>query len=174
MTETHKPKPRPNVAARTIIVHEGHVLLLCANEPGRTWYFLPGGHAEHSEMLAETARREAREETGLEVIVERPLYLREFIAGRHKRRAKGMPELHHALALIFLCRIDGNWLASRDFRAATRFSPDANVKVTQAGAQWHALDKLAELEIHPPHLKRALMGKFPPPAEQGIEFWPED
>lgn len=66
-------KGRPVVAARGIVYHEGRVLLLRAQEPGRTYYFLPGGHVAHGERLADAVVREVREETGLRVTVERPL-----------------------------------------------------------------------------------------------------
>lgn len=173
-TQLDKSKHLPRVAARVVILHQAQVLLLRAAAPGRSWYFLPGGHVNHGETLADAARREAREETGLEVDVLRPLFVREFIAARHLKRAEGVPQAHHALAVIFLCRINDAWLAGRDFRQAVRFAPDAGVRTTQDGAQWHALDALGELEIHPPHLKRALMGEFPPPESMGVQFWPED
>lgn len=60
--------PRPWVGVGVIIVREGRVLLgrrLGAHGAG-TWA-LPGGHLEHGEEVGDCARREAREETGLQL-----------------------------------------------------------------------------------------------------------
>ncbi|MCC6464827.1 MAG: NUDIX hydrolase, partial [Planctomycetes bacterium] len=105
---SHEPaKPRVMVTARAVLLHRGRVLLLRAEEPGREYYFLPGGMVRHGERMEDACVREVAEETGIEVRVLRPLYFREFIAARHRRRARGMPEHHHVVALVFLCEVAG-------------------------------------------------------------------
>ncbi|GIK51814.1 MAG: NUDIX domain-containing protein [Planctomycetaceae bacterium] len=164
-------KGRPVVAARGIVYHEGRVLLLRAQEPGRTYYFLPGGHVAHGERLADAVVREVREETGLRVTVERPLYVREFIASRHARRPASMPKSHHALAVIFLCRLD----EPTDGRAVQQlghFEPDQGAQGVEA-LEWVSLSNLAGREIHPPQLQAMLSRDFPPKGN-AVEFWEEE
>lgn len=56
---------QPLIGANTVVMDEGRVLLT-KREDFEVWC-VPGGHAEPGESLADTARRETREETGLEV-----------------------------------------------------------------------------------------------------------
>ncbi len=57
-------------AAAVILDTEGRALLVRHSYEHRAWE-LPGGDAESGESLEETALREVREETGMEVSVER-------------------------------------------------------------------------------------------------------
>lgn len=172
-SSSNRPRrPRVRVTTRAILLHRGHVLLIRAEDPGRTWYFLPGGLVEHGESLEDACAREVKEETGLDVHVRRPLYLREFIAARHQRRSVHMPSKHHVLGMLFLCE-----LTERDreepLERLGRFTPDGGARGVK-GLEWKSLRELAEIEIMPPHVKQALMGEFPPPADTGIQFWPEE
>ena len=58
----------PKLAACVIPERDGQVLLLQrAIEPGRGKWVMPGGFVDRGEMPADAARREAREEVGLDV-----------------------------------------------------------------------------------------------------------
>ncbi|MCK6439676.1 MAG: NUDIX domain-containing protein, partial [Planctomycetes bacterium] len=123
--------------------------------------------------LADTAKREVFEETGVRVIVERPLYLREFIAPRHKRLTRDMPPDRHVLGLIFLCRPDPAVHGAKAPSAIGSFPGAVDGTQGVTGIEWMKLNDLAQVEITPPHIKRVLLGDFPPPPERGIEFWPD-
>ncbi len=60
------------VGVRTLIVRDGAVLLV-RHRAGREPWGLPGGGVDRYERLAEAARREAAEETGVAVQIERLL-----------------------------------------------------------------------------------------------------
>jgi ADP-ribose pyrophosphatase YjhB (NUDIX family) len=61
----------PKVACGVLIERDGRVLLVQRrNEPGRGRWCLPGGFEDADEPPQQTARREAYEETGLEVTLE--------------------------------------------------------------------------------------------------------
>ena len=74
-----------------MITDEGGRVLLVKHTYGRRNWELPGGGAEAGESAAETAVREVREETGLQVSVER-------LAGVYYEREADM---HH---FVFVCR----------------------------------------------------------------------
>ena len=57
-----------------LVKHEGH-----GPEEGYVWWVPPGGGVEGEESLAECARRETLEETGLSVELGNIAYIREFI-----------------------------------------------------------------------------------------------
>ncbi|MCJ7478847.1 MAG: NUDIX hydrolase [Candidatus Nanohaloarchaeota archaeon QJJ-7] len=62
---------RHRVAVDTIIESEGEIVLVKrAREPFKGHWAIPGGHVEEGEMVEDAARREAREETGLEISIE--------------------------------------------------------------------------------------------------------
>jgi len=168
-------KRRPALTARAIVMQQDHVLLLAASDPGRPWFFLPGGHVDHGETLAEACVREVLEETGVNIVIERPLYLREFIAEKHQRRSQHMPSKHHVAALVFLASPDPSHhdLALPPNKIGA-FPGDADGSGAVHSMRWVARKDIAQIEIMPPHVARALSGDFPPPASAGIQFWPED
>ena len=60
------------IGVRALIVRDGTVLLI-RHRSGKQPWALPGGGVERNERLAEAARREAREETGVPIRIERLL-----------------------------------------------------------------------------------------------------
>lgn len=163
------PKPRVGVTARALVIHDGHVLFFRVREPGRLWYFLPGGHVEHGESLAECCLREVEEETGLKVNILRPLFVREFIANRHTRLALDMPKQHHVLAVVYLCELAAGQ-GSGPVTGLGTAKPDATSAFTVEALEWVPLARISEIEVHPPHLKAALLQPLP----AHVQFWPED
>ena len=82
MVETES---RPRVGVGVVFVRSGHVFLARRRGAlgGGTWGSA-GGHLEHGESLEDCARREAKEEFGLEVGALRVLCVSNIIAyGRH-------------------------------------------------------------------------------------------
>jgi 8-oxo-dGTP diphosphatase len=62
-------KPRPN--ARVIIIQEDQIALLERHRQGEHYFVFPGGGIDPGETPEQAAVREAREETGLEVVLDR-------------------------------------------------------------------------------------------------------
>jgi 8-oxo-dGTP diphosphatase len=77
-------------AAAVILDGEGHVLL-AKHTYGKLNWELPGGGSEPDESVLETALREVREETGLDVVAER-------LTGIY---FEPVDDMHH---FVFLCR----------------------------------------------------------------------
>ena len=82
-----KSQHRPAVGVSVIVLNGDRVLLglRIAGHGAGSWQF-PGGHLEFGETIEDCARREAREETGLELRNLRPgLYTNDIFAaeGRH-------------------------------------------------------------------------------------------
>jgi ADP-ribose pyrophosphatase YjhB (NUDIX family) len=66
----------PKLVAVAVIARDGKVLLVRrATEPGQGLWSIPGGYVDRGEVVEEAAAREAQEETGLEVRIERLLGL---------------------------------------------------------------------------------------------------
>jgi len=83
------------------IIHNDHILLIkhCERATGRTYWLLPGGGRESHETEEACVQREMREETQLDVSVERLLLDEE-----------GIPlEVHYKRRKTYLCEVvNGN------------------------------------------------------------------
>jgi 8-oxo-dGTP diphosphatase len=114
MTETFTAMPASatfRIGVYAIILGEGTVLL--AHRRDIDWWNLPGGGMEMGETVEEAVCREVREETGLEVAVER-------LVGVYSKPQK------QEVVLTFRCRVIGGELTStEESRECRFFTPDA-------------------------------------------------
>jgi 8-oxo-dGTP diphosphatase len=99
------------IGVYAVIFDRGRVLL--AHRRDIDWWNLPGGGREPDETVEEAMRREVREETGLDVLVER-------LIGVYSKPQK------QEVVLTFRCSVVGGMLsATEESRECRFFSPDA-------------------------------------------------
>jgi ADP-ribose pyrophosphatase YjhB (NUDIX family) len=99
------------IGVYAVIFDQERVLL--AHRRDIDWWNLPGGGMEPDETVEEAMRREVREETGLDVVVER-------LVGVYSKPQK------QEVVLTFRCRVIGGTLsATEESRECRFFSPDA-------------------------------------------------
>jgi len=100
------------------LIIDGDRILLVerGREPLKGWWSLPGGVVETGERLEDAARREVREETGLEVEIVCLLEVFERIM----RDATGRAEYHYVL-MDYLCRPAGGELCAADDASGVRW-----------------------------------------------------
>jgi len=119
---------RPFVGVGVVVIHRGRVLLARRGNPPRVGdWSLPGGAQMVGETVFEAARREVREETGLDVEVMGVVDVVDSI----QRDADGRVRYHYTLIDVF-AEADGDGAAAGD---------DA----TAVG--WFSLDELAGLAL---------------------------
>jgi 8-oxo-dGTP diphosphatase len=77
---THVPAERPHRISAGAIIRDGAKLLLVHHlNPGRyDFWVCPGGGVKADESLEDAARREVREETGLDVAIGKLVYIEEL------------------------------------------------------------------------------------------------
>lgn len=61
--------------AQVVLLRDHEILMVRLERPGRSFWVLPGGAVEDGESPEDAAVREVREETGLEVSLERLLFV---------------------------------------------------------------------------------------------------
>ncbi len=98
-------KPTLTVDAIIKVNDNKIVLVKRKNPPYKDWWALPGGIVEYGETVEEAVKREVREETGLEIEIEKLVN----VYSNPKRDPRG-----HFISICFLCRKTGGTL-----RAAT-------------------------------------------------------
>lgn len=119
---------RPIVGVGAVIVSQGRVLLVRRDtEPLKGEWSIPGGALELGEKVHEGVRREALEETGLQVEPQRVLEV--FDSVFHDER--GRTQYHYVL-IDYLCRVAGG-----EARAGSDVSE----------VRWVSADEIAVLEL---------------------------
>jgi len=128
--------PRIRVAA--IIVRDGEILLVRHVKHGKTYWLLPGGGVRYGETLEEALGRELKEETNLDVVVERPVMINDSVP----------PDRHrHVLNIYFTARITGGRLLAEesDVLKEVRFFP---------------IETLADLPLFYPDIRAPLLNAY--------------
>ncbi|MEM3526279.1 MAG: NUDIX hydrolase [Candidatus Jordarchaeaceae archaeon] len=102
MSFSNDNEKTPRIAVDAIIrIGDCIVLIKRGNPPFQGHYALPGGFVEIGEFLEEAVVREAREETGLDVQVERLL----GVYDDPKRDPRG-----HVISIVYICKVIGGAL----------------------------------------------------------------
>jgi ADP-ribose pyrophosphatase YjhB (NUDIX family) len=111
---------RPVVGVGGVVVQDGRALIVKrAHEPRKGEWSLPGGLVELGETLAEAARREIKEETGLDVEVSEVLEVFDRV-----HRLEGRVRYHFVI-VDYLCRpMDGTLQAGDDAEAVAWVTAD--------------------------------------------------
>ncbi|KPL90739.1 NUDIX hydrolase [Herpetosiphon geysericola] len=125
MTKIHPPSHR--VAAFALIFNSNGAVLL-SRRADSGWWNLPGGGVEAHESVSEGIIREVREETGLEVAVNR-------LVGVYSKPQK------HEVVLTFECNVLGGELQTTE---------------ESAEHQWFAPESLPTEQFLPKHRERVL------------------
>jgi 8-oxo-dGTP diphosphatase len=108
-----------------ITIDPGEIVLVKrAFDPYKDYWALPGGFVEYGETVENAAVREAKEETGLDIRIER-------LSGVYsdpKRDPRG-----HSVSICFLCRAVGGQLkTSNETKEVKRFSKKELKKIRLA------------------------------------------
>lgn len=143
------PTPPIRVAAKAVVVDQGHVLLtrnLHPDDPDGEFFLLPGGGQRHGERLVDCLRREVCEETGYSVEVGDLLWVRDYIGATHEFAAYE-PDVHQIEAM-FSCGVD---------RSQTPAEP-SEADAWQISVEWVPGRDLTALRFFPAALVPQLVG----------------
>ena len=95
----------PEIRSSVLLFEEGKVLLALHRKKGWEYWVLPGGHVEDGESPEAAAVREIKEETGLEVRVDRLAFVCDSIL------QEGGKVVRHVVNLVYLASRTGGHLA---------------------------------------------------------------
>jgi 8-oxo-dGTP diphosphatase len=107
----------PLLGVGVVVVFEGSILLVQrGREPGKGLWAVPGGKVRRGETMRDAARRETREETGLDVIVGEVVWVGEHI-----------DDEHHLVLVDFAASVTGGLLGAADDADDVRWVPLVDV-----------------------------------------------
>jgi len=119
-----------------ILLRGSEILLMKHRRLGLSYWVLPGGAIKEGETVAACARREMREETGLEITLRKLLYVADVISPDRRK---------HHVNLFFLGEIVGG-----EFGVTPAKTPGEHLDE----AHWIPLDSLPT--IYPPIAERLI------------------
>lgn len=128
-------------AAKALIVRDDHLLTIKKVDDEGFYYILPGGGQEAGESLADTLRRECREELDADVVVHDLILMREYI-GKNHEFSQADAEVHQ-IEFMFMCDL------ASEGEVHVGSEPDPG----QVGTEWIPLTQLAEMRFYPKALR---------------------
>jgi 8-oxo-dGTP diphosphatase len=140
-------------SAKAIIIQEGRILAIKAEDEKGDWYLLPGGGQEPHESLEETLIRECIEEAGVTVEMGPLRFIREYFSANHEFAAVDGDA--HQVEFMFLCTL------ARGQTPHVGSVPDKG----QKGVEWLELSRIEEYRLYPLTMRRCFRdvgnGSFP-------------
>jgi ADP-ribose pyrophosphatase YjhB (NUDIX family) len=130
-----------------VVVNEGKILLVRHRKGTRHYWVLPGGRLEYGETFNECAVRELKEETGLDIEVERFLFISEAIAPDRSR---------HIVNVYLKAKVVGGTMKVGN-------------EPVLAGVDFIALSELERVTLFPP-IGKILLEAMPNGFKTGIEY----
>ncbi len=109
MAREYPSAPMPSVGA-VVLKGDRVLLVLRGQEPSKGRWSVPGGVMELGETIQETARREVREECGVQIEVGSAVEVRDAIV----RDAGGRIRYHYVLVDVMARYLDGELTAASD------------------------------------------------------------
>lgn len=131
MAKTHR------ASGRAVVIKNSQILL--TKFKNGQYYNFPGGGVKEGETLAECAKREVLEESGITVVVENMLFTQEVETKRYG--ISGDPHI----SVFFRCTVDDNIPAT--VPSEPDYSPDDPSIL--AVAEWVPINKLKEINFLP-------------------------
>lgn len=122
-----------------VILAADRVLLIHRYKHGREYYIVPGGGVEPGETPEQAAIREIKEETGLEIELDRKLW--EYVN-------QGHPETYYLAA----------WFSGRLGLGGPELAEQSAENIFQL--EWVRLSQLARLPLKPEIIKERLLDEF--------------
>lgn len=127
---------KPRLGCAGIVWRRDGVLLGKRNkDPNRGFWVLPGGGVAFGESFAETLRRELREETGIEVQIDRLLNVYELISA---------PDEHRVIVYLVAHYESGEPVASDDLSDVGFFTVDDIRALSRAGVMSPFVEKVLQ------------------------------
>lgn len=120
---------RPSVGVATVVVKDGKILIGEDTRKGEAMYGVPGGHWESGESLKDCAKREVKEESGVECDKVSLISVYDFYREDKKKSyvTIGMKTEYTSGDLADLHeegRLNWNWYSPEEALALNLFAPD--------------------------------------------------
>jgi ADP-ribose pyrophosphatase YjhB (NUDIX family) len=137
--------PTAKIGVKAIIIKHRQLLVVVKQYAEGIAYILPGGSQNHGEPLDVAIRRECQEELGTDVVVDRLLFVREYIGKNHEHTATDADL--HIVDIMFACHVPDDYVPHKGT------APDFD----QVGVAWLPIESLDQLRFFPAALKQALL-----------------
>lgn len=131
-------------SAKAIIIQNDQLLTIKNRDPLGDFYILPGGGQDHCETLHEALRRECREEIGVEIVIGRLQFIREYIGANHEFSEHDGDV--HQIEFMFRCALE----------EGHRPTNGTLLDTYQVGISWLPITQLNRYRLYPAVLKELL------------------